>query len=439
MLVIIIEFLIVGDSSVKNFSTKIMIRGGMLMKIKLFVVIVFILMAFITLSAFSFPFGKSHVKNSSPLFGSKEINSPSVPFVEVSEGVYAYQKTGAAGTGQVMGQATDPKLNIPVVAVVIDLYLLDGTLVDSANSDADGNFTFLNLDYDDYLLVVDDPAFRKLDLYFTVETDTLVQLPPVWLVPQEVITIGDIGGKVKDVLTGFDINLVDLDFKHGIDPPDAEPVVFTTQTSGTWNNYNYIANGLESGVYTAYASKSGYRSERFHVYVLGAENIVPQNGFLSPQLFGDEMRIVLTWGFLPADLDSHIWAPDPFGSSKVHLYYALLGAHPWGMWFDLDLDDTLHFGPETTTIRQWEPETYCFAVHDYTNRNLTFTDKMSNSGARVAVLTATDTTFFYVTPNTLATVWEVFTIDGATKQLTPVNTYGFEPNPDTVGINCIWL
>ena len=405
------------------------------MKIKIVFSIIFALMIIAALTAFSLTFEKEDGNGESIQGQMPQIASNLPPLVEISKGVFAYQKTGKAGTGQVMGQATDPRRDEPVVNIDINLFLADGTPVDVVQTDASGNFTFINLAYDDFHLVVDDPAYRKLDLYFTVDSDTLVQLPPAWLVPEDVVYHGDIGGKVLDVLTGEDLNLVNLEFRHGIDPPDTDPVVYTTQTSGWLGNFNYTATGLESGVYTAFASKTGFADGTFHVYVLGAETVTPQNGFLSPVIYGDEMRIILTWGYFPADLDSHIWAPDPFGNFKVHLFFSLIGSHPWGMWFDLDLDDILHYGPETTTIHQWESETYCFHVQDYTNRS-SYSDAMSNSGARVAVLTATETTFFYITPNTFSTEWFVFTIDGATRQITPVNTYSFQADPNLVGQIC---
>ncbi|MCZ7587122.1 MAG: hypothetical protein M5R36_29345 [Deltaproteobacteria bacterium] len=57
---------------------------------------------------------------------------------------------------------------------------------------------------------------------------------------------------------------------------------------------------------------------------------------------------------------------------------------------------------------------------------------MSNSNAKVTVLTATDTFEFYITPDTSATVWRVFDLDGATQTISPLNQYDFESNPANV-------
>ncbi len=341
--------------------------------------------------------------------------------------------------GEVMGDAMDPKREIPVPGLSIQLFDINDTPMDIATTDADGKFAFGNLDLGDYYLVVDDPAYRYLKLNFEITSDASIQLPPVWCVPEPLVLNGDTRGSVIDVLSGDHLNAVDLEFRKGIDPPDSEPVIYTTQTSGGLGNYYFDALDLEAGVYTASAAKSGYRDDYFHIFILGGEHVEPQNGALSPIIQGDDMRIVLTWGILPDDLDSHLWAPDPFGAGKVHLYYDVLNSHPWGSYFDLDLDDQQQYGPETTTIHQWEPGTYCFFVHDYTFQFLPVSIFLSYSSARVAVLTATDTHVFYVTPNSIGTGWFVFTVDGATREVTPVNTYSWDPTPEVVGLECQFM
>jgi hypothetical protein len=350
--------------------------------------------------------------------------------------VVRYEKTGAAVLGEVMGDAVDPLRDEPVEGLTVELYDLGGSPVDTTLTDADGKFDFANLSLSDYHLVIDDCRYRKVDLYFEIATNTLKQLPPALVVPAPIIMNGDAGGSVIDVLTGDHLNGVDLDFRKGIDPPVTDPIVYSTTTSGSLGNYYYEVLDLEAGVYTAFASKAGYRDDTFHIYILGGLTVQPQNGALSPTIQGEDMRIVLTWGLIPADLDSHLWAPDPFGAGKVHLYWDVLGSHPWGAFFDLDLDDRESYGPETTTIHQWENQTYCFFVHDYTFQAIPISKFLSYSRAKVVVITATTTDTFYVTPNTVGTQWFVFTVDGATKTVTPQNTYGWRIWPETVGVEC---
>jgi hypothetical protein len=81
-------------------------------------------------------------------------------------------------------------------------------------------------------------------------------------------------------------------------------------------------------------------------------------------LWGVLLRIELTWGAQPRDLDSHLW--DAAGN---HLYYphAGEGNSPIpGAW--LDLDDTDGHGPENISITFLTPQDgnlYTYAVHLY--------------------------------------------------------------------------
>jgi hypothetical protein len=70
---------------------------------------------------------------------------------------------------------------------------------------------------------------------------------------------------------------------------------------------------------------------------------------LSPAMRNlDGMRIVLTWGERPADLDSHITYPGN------HIFFR----SKKGTDANLDVDDTTSFGPETITLeRKHEVET----------------------------------------------------------------------------------
>lgn len=119
----------------------------------------------------------------------------------------------------------------------------------------------------------------------------------------------------------------------------------------------------------------------------------------------DGLRVVLTWGKTPQDIDSHLSYP------KNHIYYLdKVGTHG-----NLDVDDTVSYGPETITIdKKLHGERYVYAVHDYTNgsngdRN---SKKLSFSHARVEVYVGqTLIRTYHVKPDTTATSWIVFGID----------------------------
>jgi hypothetical protein len=141
---------------------------------------------------------------------------------------------------------------------------------------------------------------------------------------------------------------------------------------------------------------------------------------MSPSLASGEIRIVLTWGSTPSDLDSHLTGPSSAGGS-FHCYYS--AKDPDNGNVILDLDDTNGNGPETTTIAQRFSGTYQFQVHDFTNRSSTTSSALSDSSAQVKVYGDTgEIAAFNVPSGQVGTVWTVFDLDGASGQITPRNT-----------------
>jgi len=117
----------------------------------------------------------------------------------------------------------------------------------------------------------------------------------------------------------------------------------------------------------------------------------------------DGVRIVLTWGKTPSDLDSHLSFPNN------HVYFEKQG----GLDANLDVDDTTSYGPETITVeKKHEGQRYVYAVHDYSNGNNKNSQKMSFSNARVEVYVGQTLIRTYnVKPSVTGTSWVVFGID----------------------------
>jgi len=102
-----------------------------------------------------------------------------------------------------------------------------------------------------------------------------------------------------------------------------------------------------------------------------------------------DIRIVLTWGENPNDLDSHLTGPMIDGQNRFHVYYAADnncngGACDPNVPAWLDVDDTTSYGPETITITkiggQFIAGTYRYSVHHYSGIG-----NIAESGAVVKV------------------------------------------------------
>ncbi|WP_410175798.1 YfaP family protein [Pectobacterium carotovorum] len=117
----------------------------------------------------------------------------------------------------------------------------------------------------------------------------------------------------------------------------------------------------------------------------------------------DGMRIVLTWGEKPDDLDSHLIYPGN------HIYFS----HKNGRDANLDVDDTDSFGPETITIdKKRLGESYIYAVHDYSNSEKANSLALSASRAKVFVYVGSSQVRSYSVPlNKAGNIWTVFRLN----------------------------
>lgn len=146
---------------------------------------------------------------------------------------------------------------------------------------------------------------------------------------------------------------------------------------------------------------------------------------LSPVMKGlDSIRVVLTWGQSPADLDSHMVYP---GS---HIFFA----SKEGVDGNLDVDDTDSFGPETVTLnKKIYGQDYVYAVHDYTDKNDSTTTNLSTSQAKVFVYVGESLVrTYYVPAGKEGNLWTVFRITKA-GEIEDINDFtGVNIEPDDI-------
>ena len=143
----------------------------------------------------------------------------------------------------------------------------------------------------------------------------------------------------------------------------------------------------------------------------GYSNLVarcPCNGLayaISPVMTSlDGMRIVLSWGSAPSDLDSHVVYPGNnvyWGSKR-------------GADANLDIDHVDGFGPETITLEKKHlGETYVYAVHDYTDSLNPQLARLSASQAKVFVYVGQSLVrTYYVPAGQTGNLWTVFRVTG---------------------------
>ena len=148
------------------------------------------------------------------------------------------------------------------------------------------------------------------------------------------------------------------------------------------------------------------------------------------------IRIVLTWGAEPGDLDSHLVGSQALFGNSFHIYYGdktyYDGEHKIYV-ADLDYDDTTSYGPEVTTIHQGFVGTCYFYIHDYSTGSDPESTVMGLSGAKVRVFQGSSkqpTREFTIARGAKGTIWNVCKITVPTLgsvKIDAINTYSDTP------------
>lgn len=193
-------------------------------------------------------------------------------------------------------------------------------------------------------------------------------------------------------------------------------ITYQTQSDSNGN----VNLNLSPGMYTVEVASSGFENMYYNIQ---SNPIKSQNFYefyATPDLGEGELRIVLTWGATPSDLDSHLFST--VGSNSDHIWY---GDRIDAFGSNLDVDDTSSYGPETITIPDFSNENYYkYCVTDYTNcsaGNCNSLD-MSYSDACVNVYSSNGlVATFHVPAVREGVIWEVFEIRKG--DITPIQRY----------------
>ena len=236
---------------------------------------------------------------------------------------------------------------------------------------------------------------------------------------------GIIEGSMINALNADKVSATLLEFRYGINNYDG-PVVYRCMTDEEGN----FKVELPAGNYTVEATTEGFESTYFVVNVIGGETLYNQNGTATPILDDGEIRIVLTWGERPMDLDSHLYGPLE-NEYRYHIYYNEKGEYRDGEYVArLDVDDTTSYGPETTSVYIPNPGKYTFTVYDYSNRSSISSMELANSSATVMFYAGDGSrALTFNVPNREGNYWKVFsfeiTEDGRVKNFRVDNEMGY--------------
>lgn len=243
--------------------------------------------------------------------------------------------------------------------------------------------------------------------------------PPIPMVPNSTQP-GGITGRVLNATTGGAIAGATLELRRGINASQGAPVATTLSNA----QGAYAFTGLAAGTYSIAAGANTFVNSTRTGIAVGGSTVPNQDVALSPTGVASAVRIVLTWGVTPSDIDSHLTGPIPGSTNRFHVYWSTKGNCVASPYACLDVDDVTSYGPETVTITQLATGMYRYTVHNYSAVDIggSATDQtLAASGAHVDVYVNNLLRATFSVPQAPGTLWTVFTMD-QTGIITPVNT-----------------
>ena len=297
-------------------------------------------------------------------------------------------------------------------------------------TDPFGKYSAENLQDGMYYIVASATSYKTYTINeIEIKDSAIVYAEDIYMVERKGSENGSVEGTITDAVTGQGIDGTSYIVRDGWNNKTGDAV-----TAGVFEDADY-ALSLNNGNYTLEISKEGYITNYKNITIAEDQvdqaniTLVPENG---ADVTADQLRVVLTWGEEPADLDSHMICYSE--TMPYHIWYRQQNFYG-DSTANLDVDDTDSYGPETVTVNNMNVnEKFSYYVHDYTNSDDYNTNAMSLSGAKVEVyLGEKNIATYFVPSNQEGTLWHVFDFDAATQTITPVNTFSYENTPSVIG------
>jgi hypothetical protein len=351
--------------------------------------------------------------------------------------------------GTVLDNASDALSGVSVT------FAKSGTTSSVVTTLDNGTYSETSLSSGNYTLTYTKSGYLEMSqsAELTADNETL-EVATVKQFPDTCASTGTISGTIKDAVdSNVVVSDVSLSVRSGLNTTSGTIIkTATTDSSG-----NYSLSSMSAGWYTIQFSKSGYITGNFNVYSCGS--VGSQDSQISASLDTGTMRIVLHWGARSGlgVVDSHLTGPDNNSSSttskydwaqpgRFHIYwpnstnqyyyytdnYSCTGCTSTQKSDNVSLDQDATSAPGTETITiptdSWRSGTYQFSAHYFgptvngQSSGYASSTLFAESGTTVTVYYGDTEPRTYNVPNSVGTLWTVFTIDGSSKVVTTVNS-----------------
>ncbi len=319
---------------------------------------------------------------------------------------------GAETSGNVTGLVRDGETDEPIHSATVEATVEGFEVRDF--TDREGVYDLVNVPSGPTRLDFSAIGYVPTHGYFEIAEEGVTTADVVLFAPESEES-GSISGAVRNATTGYGMEAATLELREGVNNTDGD--ILETVESGMGGSYMF--DGIEPGTYTIQGSIESFDPGSVNVVCVGGRS-KEFDLVLSPSMVSGQgqIRIVLTWGENPQDLDSHLLVPATQGSYGDHIFFMNAGNLLGPPYVGLDVDDTTSYGPETITIAQTSPAVYKYFVHHYAGSG----SLTSTSDAVVKVYDDTGLLYTFNVPVSGEGIfWDVFDYDGSTGAITPIN------------------
>ena len=179
----------------------------------------------------------------------------------------------------------------------------------------------------------------------------------------------------------------------------------------------YVPDFLNSYILTGIGNEFCPYNGIINIPLDYSSNVFEYNFSISPAPELGEIRIMLTWGSNPVDMDSHLITP-VIDSLSFHISYSNRGNSESAPFVVLDLDDVDGFGPETITIKKLDDGIYKYYIHQYSNDGI-----LKESKAKVQIFDSPNCNgeVIDIIEEGEGRYWNVFEINGENGDIIEIN------------------
>ncbi|NHE58986.1 carboxypeptidase regulatory-like domain-containing protein [Cyclobacterium plantarum] len=313
--------------------------------------------------------------------------------------------------GSTLAGAVVNTTGIGVAGATVSLWRSGESIANyTSTTDVEGNYNLINVLNGDYELRIRAAGYEDYSVNITVGGNNVDR-------SDTIRGTALISGQIINSQTGQGLSGAEVTFSADGDTTRMEAdLVVTTDELGY-----YIIDGAPVGVFIQVVRNEGfYPQVQENVAITEGENELNPVTAVEGVAEG-ALRIVLTWGVSPGDLDSHLTGPSSNG--RFHCYFS--SKNPVSE-VNLDVDDVTSFGPETITISEFTTGTYRYSVHNYSNWSESGSEGIASSPARVEVYGSNGLVASFSPPAiTPGNTWRVFEIAvaGSNIEIVPIDVY----------------